>query len=234
VEVNKTDKDEPASESSVAGYYRDAIGQDYAMARYYNANTGAFFSQDPGGMRTASAGNPGTWNRYSYTTGDPVNFNDPTGKLLAWTGDGDDGGGDDPCLDDWTLCYLYPYQHTGGQSGRGGGGGGGGGDYMYVPLTGNSFKAAQLAQLTAGFASALQHVDDTPCASLFAKGADNAVYVADIALLATTYWAEPLPQGPGAGAQTVNQDTVFLNTAGQFFNYTTAAERHRDGNAAES
>ena len=41
-----------------AGYYRDMPGQDYAMARYYSASSGSFWSPDPGGMKTADAGNP--------------------------------------------------------------------------------------------------------------------------------------------------------------------------------
>ncbi len=30
-----------------AGYYRDAVGQDYANARYYSATSGSFWSPDP-------------------------------------------------------------------------------------------------------------------------------------------------------------------------------------------
>ena len=37
---------------------------------------GRFWSPDPG---PANLGNPTSWNRYAYTTGDPVNLNDPTG-----------------------------------------------------------------------------------------------------------------------------------------------------------
>lgn len=66
-----------------AGYYRDQVGQDYAMARYYNANTGAFFSQDPGSISTAVATRPSSWNRYGYVEGDPVNFVDPKGLYQA-------------------------------------------------------------------------------------------------------------------------------------------------------
>ena len=29
---------------------------------------------DPGGLRTADPRNPGSWNRYAYVNGDPVNF----------------------------------------------------------------------------------------------------------------------------------------------------------------
>jgi YD repeat-containing protein len=37
-----------------ATYLRDAAGQDYAIERYYNFNTGRFWSVDPGGIRTAN------------------------------------------------------------------------------------------------------------------------------------------------------------------------------------
>jgi RHS repeat-associated protein len=39
-------------------YYRDMPGQDYAMARYYSASTGSFWSPDPG-ITTAYSPNPG-------------------------------------------------------------------------------------------------------------------------------------------------------------------------------
>ncbi len=62
-----------------AGYYRDQPGQDYAMARYYSATTGSFWSPDPGGMNNANAANPTTWNRYDYVMGDPINRTDVNG-----------------------------------------------------------------------------------------------------------------------------------------------------------
>jgi RHS repeat-associated protein len=62
-----------------AGYYRDMPGQDYAMARYYSASSGSFWSPDPGGMKNANSGNPLTWNRFSYVMGDPINRTDHRG-----------------------------------------------------------------------------------------------------------------------------------------------------------
>ncbi|MCC7157241.1 MAG: RHS repeat-associated core domain-containing protein [Bryobacterales bacterium] len=46
--------------------------------RYYSATTGRFLSPDP---YQASGGpaDPGSWNRYSYVQGDPVNWFDPSG-----------------------------------------------------------------------------------------------------------------------------------------------------------
>ena len=52
-----------------AGYYRDQPGQDYAMARYYSATTGSFWSPDPGSIHPADSGTPNSWNRYPYAGG---------------------------------------------------------------------------------------------------------------------------------------------------------------------
>jgi len=90
-------------------YFSDAVGQDYAQQRYYNNGTGRFWNVDPGGVKTARPGNPGSWNRYAYVLGDPINKFDPTGEE-----DVDDGGGDFGCCDD--------------DYGASGGGGGDGGD----------------------------------------------------------------------------------------------------------
>ncbi len=57
-----------------ATYTRDsATGLDYAMNRYYSSQWGRFLSADPN-QQSASPGNPGTWNLYGYTIGDPVNL----------------------------------------------------------------------------------------------------------------------------------------------------------------
>jgi RHS repeat-associated protein len=61
-------------------YQRDLTGLDYADQRYYGPGTGRFLTADPyrasGGPR-----DPGSWNRYAYTRGDPINFNDPYGLM---------------------------------------------------------------------------------------------------------------------------------------------------------
>jgi RHS repeat-associated protein len=70
----------PDGRDKFGTYFRDGVGQDYADQRYYNAGMGRFWSPDPGGIRTADPTDPGSWNRYAYTEGDPVNFGDPTGQ----------------------------------------------------------------------------------------------------------------------------------------------------------
>jgi len=61
-------------------YFRDSgTGNDYADQRYKAIGQAAFLSPDPGGLTTANLANPGSWNRYAYTYGDPVNLIDPGG-----------------------------------------------------------------------------------------------------------------------------------------------------------
>jgi hypothetical protein len=151
--------------------------------------------------------------------GDPVNRTDRRGLCS----DQDDP----PCYGTTVTTEKEPDDGDDGDDGDGGdsGGGeadGGGGLVPKTPL-GASYTAAQKQALAAGYNSAFQHLDDLPCASLFAIGADNAVAVAQNALQSTTYRLLQLPQGPGAGAQTTGSTDVQINTAGVFFNYTTNA-----------
>jgi RHS repeat-associated protein len=69
-----------------ATYTRDsATGFDYAVNRYYSSQWGRFLSPDPSGASIA-AGNPQSWNRYVYVTGDPVNHADLTGLFITAEG----------------------------------------------------------------------------------------------------------------------------------------------------
>jgi RHS repeat-associated protein len=53
---------------------------DFAQARMYNYSQGRFTAVDP--LReSAKADNPQSWNRYSYTFNNPLNFVDPTGLI---------------------------------------------------------------------------------------------------------------------------------------------------------
>jgi len=76
------------------GYLRDAeTGLDYAVNRYHNPGTGRFLTPDSY-RRSAHAINPGTWNRYSYALGDPINEVDRNGKdAFGSCGDDDDCAG---------------------------------------------------------------------------------------------------------------------------------------------
>ena len=66
--------------------------------RYYSNAYGRFMTPDP---YQASGGpqDPGSWNRYTYTRGDPVNRRDPRGLLDCLDCGGDDGGYCDPSIE---------------------------------------------------------------------------------------------------------------------------------------
>jgi RHS repeat-associated protein len=61
------------------GYFRDAeTTLDYAVNRYHQPGMGRFLTPDRK-RRSAHGSRPGSWNRYSYTHGDPVNRVDRKG-----------------------------------------------------------------------------------------------------------------------------------------------------------
>jgi RHS repeat-associated protein len=61
-------------------YIRDsATALDYADQRYYASSYGRFNTADQY-MASAGPGDPGSWNRYRYASGDPVNRIDPSGR----------------------------------------------------------------------------------------------------------------------------------------------------------
>ena len=112
-----------------ATYFRDSeTGLDYAQNRYHQPGMGRFMTTDPSAA-SAKAGEPGSWNRYAYTRGDPVNRTDPLGQ--------DDTGDPNQCA----ILDANPElaaQNGGGaaqcyqleeNSGGGGGAIGGGGFY---------------------------------------------------------------------------------------------------------
>jgi RHS repeat-associated protein len=125
-------------------YLRDGPGQDYAEQRYYNNGTGRFWSVDPGGIRTASPGNPISLNRYAYVNGDPVNLFDPTGKIAC------DPNGNDGCVDDDPddACDGDVCLNDGG-----GGGDGSGGNYTTADITGYTVGADGVLSAIIGSAS---------------------------------------------------------------------------------
>lgn len=88
-------------------YHRDAgTGLDYADQRHYSNIHGRFLTPDP---YVASAGveSPGSWNRYSYVEGDPINWRDPSGLFSACPEGARSGPDGNSCvLEDW----LNPIQ----------------------------------------------------------------------------------------------------------------------------
>ncbi len=111
----------PDGRQKFGTYTRDGVGQDYAGARYLSANAGAFWTPDPGGIRTADPSNPSTWNRYAYVNADLVSNTDQSELLV----DAQD------CSDNPDLCsQCLPGASFWGpppgcdDDGEGGGGGG--------------------------------------------------------------------------------------------------------------
>ena len=74
----------------VCGYRCDGTASVSLVQRYYASTYGRFNTPDPY-QASAGRGDPGSWNRYSYTRGDPVNRVDPGGTcdlmIVAWIPD---------------------------------------------------------------------------------------------------------------------------------------------------
>ena len=67
-------------------------GFDYADQRFYASSYGRFNTADSF-SGSASGQNPGSWNRYAYVGGDPINNNnDPTGMCAVTTYSSDGNG----------------------------------------------------------------------------------------------------------------------------------------------
>ena len=74
-------------------YTRDSYtGLDYADQRFYASAYGNFTSPDPT-TNNVAYNNPGSWNAYAYTIGDPINGNDPTGLMTCGDIPGANSGG---------------------------------------------------------------------------------------------------------------------------------------------
>lgn len=58
--------------------YDKDTGLYYINARYYDAETGRFISQD---SHCGEIDDAGTWHLYAYCANDPINNIDPTGHL---------------------------------------------------------------------------------------------------------------------------------------------------------
>jgi RHS repeat-associated protein len=92
-----------------ATYTRDSYtGLDYADQRYYTSTFGRYNSPDP---YSASGGpaSPGSWNRYAYTRGDPINRLDPHGTCdVGGVGYGESIYDGSTIIDDYCLDYPPP------------------------------------------------------------------------------------------------------------------------------
>src|SRR5579883_2433293 len=87
------------------GYFRDSeTGMDYADQRYHSPGTGRFMTADSS-SRGINAKNPGTWNRYAYVLGDPINHSDPAGTDCA-TYASYDSSGNLASFQDWGCTFV--------------------------------------------------------------------------------------------------------------------------------
>ena len=105
------------------GYYRDLeTGNDYAVNRYHQPGMGRFLTADPS-RRSMVPGNPGSWNRYAYVLGDPVNGRDPTGMDSGLTEEYCSSyyGMNDPGCQAGDYCEGFKACEPGSAGGDGGG-----------------------------------------------------------------------------------------------------------------
>ena len=137
--------------TNFATYFKDqSTGLDYADQRFYNSNNGfsRFMTADP---YRASAGpeDPGSWNRYSYTRGDPSNRYDVRG-----TCDSDTNTSANVCdsADEDQVIYPTETSNKGDNSGGGTNGIGnkiGAKDQLKLGLSNldqNCFKALKISK----------------------------------------------------------------------------------------
>ncbi len=201
-----------STEYKFATYQREASGLDYALNRYYSSVYGRFLSSDP---YRASGGpsDPGSWNRYAYVQGDPVNRNDSEGLQ-------------DNCVD---MQFDIETLHGHGAiwcipKAR-------------VPVNAN-YSAKQRDALQSGFEYAIMSATHKfDCLSFF--GGDAAARAglemtswSGMAVAQKEVWdwfsktdyrIVALPS-KGAAAATASPSSVFLNPEGAFFNVEPAED----------
>jgi RHS repeat-associated protein len=221
------DRGTPAPNDQVkfATYTRDsATLLDYADQRYYGNAQGRFMTPDPS---RASGGpkDPGSWNRYSYTRGDPINRADPRGMddcdpdACGWSwGDSFDMNGP-------SYGYACAFGFISGCSlGQIGGTGGGipAAAAHLTPLIAPGTNQNQQQALDAGIDSAWAHIISNPSCASFLTGNSGGPIVEAWGQLAntldnTTYSFAPLASGIAATTNAIGGNQVTINTSGAFF-----------------
>jgi hypothetical protein len=200
---------------------------DYANNRYYSNVYGRFMTPDPY-MASGGPGDPKSWNRYTYTRGDPVNRYDPAGMddsiptftdtVWDYTDDYLDYPGATPnelmsCMQD-PGCYSSQMGSSGLTPAAA----------HITPLIAPGTNQDQQQALDAGIDSAWAHLISHPNCLSFLTGNSGEGYVAALMqlsniLMNTTYTFAPLPSGTGAETFSVNQ--VTISTSGSFFSPPT-------------
>lgn len=227
----------PADTWSYATYWRDsATGLDYANNRYYSNAYGRFMTPDPylaGGAQKGSVnnpGDPGSWNRYAYTRGDPVNRADPAGTCdlqISFWGDDTFYTNCDPSLgaDMNPAAYAQCMATLGCYTPLPGGGNPSAAVHL-TPLIAPGTTQNQQQALDTGIDSAWAHIISNPGCAAFLTG-NSALYNVQLLQLAgtldnTTYtFAALTGQDSNAAATTNeiggNQVTINTSSLGAFF-----------------
>lgn len=220
-----------------ATYFRDSeTGLDYVNHRYHQPGMGRFMTPD---RMTGTPKDPGSWNKYAYVGGDPVNQYDPEGLFAQEVQLGADTVTVDACSgapDAATLWYLGfigmtawdVQQYCQGGSGGGTGfgsepGGDGGGDMVHVSNYSTTGDQAVGVQNSLRILKAALK-DDSDCAG-FLKISDN-----DIDLLVGDIVGANATVGVGnfgdssinartgiAGTDLPSGATITVNAGGAFF-----------------
>jgi RHS repeat-associated protein len=137
--------------------------------RGYDSNAGRFDRPDPLGLGAVTLGDPGSWNRFAYVQGDPVNFRDPKGLFKCMDCE-DETEEEGPSICQTGYYYdehtglCTPYGGIGNPPGGGILGGGGGGNNSSGPGL-------------AGYGAAGRDLQLKPdCAALIGANAGGAPY----------------------------------------------------------
>ncbi len=200
-------------------------------------------SPDPSGT-SISAKNPSTWNRYSYTGGDPVNRFDPRG-LCFWDGDTGEYWDDTTAQE---LSYegqilLSQLNHSDGSctdqfaaenSALGAASGDGGISNQVGPDAGGNGHATRgdgslWGVMGAAYTNALQELENPECAQTLGQGTlGNTVYSASQVLSLLVYsnvfgsiTAAPLISPPGLVVSAQTSDVTVVKTPS--FTYDTVS-----------
>jgi RHS repeat-associated protein len=195
------------------GYFRDAeTGLDYADQRYQSPGTGRFMTPDRMGGNPAD---PGSWNKYAYVGGDPVNFIDPEGKVRE--------------VPPTSIWLPDPIDITFFQGGAGGGSGSTHQNPVGEPGIGEGPVLGPIKTIDDAGARASDRISSEDCASLFlAPGfrspEDRAVlsnlfteFVATI----RTLGASQVADGPSVPAFTTDaHGLTYIVLGGAFFTGT--------------
>ena len=144
-------------------YERDGeSGLDYAINRGYSPNLGRFQQADPY-RASGYIVDPQSWNRYTYSRNNPIDFMDPLGLLIAAVSGGSLGSISVSAGDGWIsgnsagFALLWAYLTGGGVSSGGTGGGigneGGGQNPRAVKRSGDAGSRFEVSFMTTKTAS---------------------------------------------------------------------------------